>query len=747
MRIRIQIVLFTLLAIFALWQCAYYNYLFNAKKEYEQGIRFLQKNPGKKQNPQARQAFEKTIEKCWKLIEIYSDKSKYADDALLYIIKSEFHLNKLAQAELHARQFISKYADSELIPEAYLWYGKILVKQGNIKEGTDYLYKAINSASKNFIKAYGYYELGYIAFQNEDYEKALELFQKALKEKIQSEYKAFLQFYLGESYYQQGMYKEAIKRFKKVEKFSPSIDIEYKTKFHMARSYMELGKYKEAHKILRKMLTAPRFKNFVPLIKTEIAHIFEKQGKLDEAVLRYKEVVRERVSNPGTALAAFRLGRLYETQLSDVDSAVYYYGMVKKSYAQFDSVEQAEYRKNFLSKLKEIKDAIRQDSKLVYRLEHDSFFRDSLYKAQLEDSIRRELEKLQGINPDSSDTTLKRLDSLQALSHQDSLKKTMLDSLQKAREDSLKKVQGKGEPSQGQTEEEFRRQMLGEESAQSQNKQNTSGSKKKQEKEKIKKKKPLERRKLPQIKQDLMKNKYHLAEFFLLETENYDSARVNYEKFLATYQDSILTPKALYSLYYIYSQPEFADSVKRDSLERILIEQYPESPFTQQILKQKGMVQDTASLDSLEEVGHRLFVEAEKRMDNGDIEGALDLYQQVAEMDSNLIWAAKAQLARAWIYEHVLNDIPRAIQEYTYLAEHYPQPEFVALAKKKIAPPETGAAADTMLAAADTTMKDTSTVAQLDTAVVAHGIVGLPDLSHSERYRQWRMRRARSVNR
>ena len=747
MKKRIILILLTLFFFAVNWQCAYYNYLFNAKKQYELGIKFLQKNPGKVQNPQARQAFEKTIEKCWKLIEIYSDKSKYADDALLYIVKSEFYLNKLTQASLHVKQFISKYPQSDLIPEAYLWYGKILVKEGNIKEGTEYLYKAINASDKSFIKAYGYFELGSIAFEAQDYEKALELFQKALKEKIQPVYKAFLQFYLGESFYQQGMYKEAIKRFKKVEKFSPSIDIEYKTKFHLARSYAELGKYKEAHKILRKMLTAPRFKNFVPLIKTEIATIFEKQGKLEEAVQRYKEVVREHVSNPGTALAAFNLGRLYENELSDVDSAVYYYGMVKKSYARFDSVEIAEYRKNFLSKLKEIKDAIRKDSRLVYRLEHDSFFRDSLYKAQLEDSLRRELEKLQGVSSDTSDTSLIARDSTHALSYEDSLKKALRDSLQKAREDSLKKAQGEGGENQFMSEEDFRKQLLGDEGG-TQNKQTDKQKEKKQSKEKKKKKKPLERRKLPQIKQDLMRSKYHLAEFFLLETENFDSARVNYEKFLANYQDSVLTPKALYSLYYIYSQPEFRqDSLKRDSLANVLIQQYPESPFTYQILKHRGVLQDTSSRDSLEQLGHQLFREAEKRFDEGDVQGALDLYQQVAEMDSNLIWSAKARLARAWIYEQVLNDIPRAVEEYTLLAEHYPQPEFVALARKKIAPPGTQAVSDTLLASADTTAQDTSTVAQLDTAVIAHGIVGLPDLSHSERYRQWRMRRARMSNR
>ena len=81
--------IYLILSSIFLLNCAYYNTLFNAKKSYNDGIEIIQKEPEKESHPQANKFFEQTIEKCWKLIELYSDKSKYADDALLYIIKSE----------------------------------------------------------------------------------------------------------------------------------------------------------------------------------------------------------------------------------------------------------------------------------------------------------------------------------------------------------------------------------------------------------------------------------------------------------------------------------------------------------------------------------------------------------------------------------------------------------------------------------------------------------------------------------
>jgi hypothetical protein len=69
---RLRYLLIVLFAITA--GCAYYNTLFNAKRSYNEGI----KAAGESSDPPAaaRKHFETTIEKCWKLIELYSDQSK-----------------------------------------------------------------------------------------------------------------------------------------------------------------------------------------------------------------------------------------------------------------------------------------------------------------------------------------------------------------------------------------------------------------------------------------------------------------------------------------------------------------------------------------------------------------------------------------------------------------------------------------------------------------------------------------------
>lgn len=754
--------LIILLSVFVL-RCAYYNTLFNAKKEYELGIEILQGEPDKQTHPQADRHFSQTIDKCWKLIDLYTDKSKYADDAFLLIIKSEFNLNKVAQSKSHLNQFLAKYPKSELIPEAYLWAGKISLAEKNKDQGLEYLNRSITATNDSKIRAQAYYELGNYAFENGDFGGAIQSFEKALNEKISKQYAAFIQFYLGEASFQEGEYKEAIKRYRTVAKFSPSLDVEYKTKYNLARSYSAVGNNKEALKILRKMLTAPRFKNFVPFIKSEIANIYHKQGNDIDAIELYKEVILARIPNPGTALASFQLAEIYQNTIHNVDSAVYYFGEVRKLYPRWDSVQVAENNRLFLTQLKEIKDGIKNDSRLVFRLENDHYFRDSLYKAQMEDSLFGQLNKsdmspldsalmdstfIDSLITDSLLNDTLTLDSL--ISLPDSVRDSILiafkdtlhvrDSLRQVlRADSLRQRQAAGDFIQRGKTQKNQTSQLG-----------RAGPNNRRKKKEVRK---LEKRKLPAIKDDLKKNKYHLAEYFLLEVQNYDSALYHYKRFLKSYDDSVLTSKALYSMYFIYGQSSFRDSVKQDSLANILVTKYPDSPFTKEILKQKGLYQEERKPENSDAAAENLFLKAEKLYDSGQIDSALTLYRKVSEIDTALIWSAKAQLARAWIYEHDLNDTDQAIKEYKSLHDNFSLNEFKLFAEKKIAKPVEKENTPAVQQSSDSLLAVSPSDSSGKAAVLASNVPAnqrpeeidqssLPSVAKTKRYRQWRQARS-----
>lgn len=730
-------------ALFLISGCAYYNTLFNAKNSYKEGLKAIQESSDQKTTPQAaKKHFEDTIDKCWKLIELYSDKSKYADDALLYIGKSEFYLERYAQSEQHLKQFIQKYPESNLLSEAHLWYAKVLLKENEVEKANEYFLLVINNAKEAQLRSEANLSLGLYAFENENYDQSIDYFQRALKENINDEYKALLHHHLGEAYYIQKEYKSAVEQYKKVENFNPTVDVEFKSKLHLAKSYSELEKYNDAERLLKKMLTAPRFQVNIPVIKSTLGEVYERQDRIEEAVDIYTEVVKERKPGEGTAQAAYDLAHLYETYYHNIDSAVVYYGKVSQLYAKFDSADAANKKKGFLSEFKGIRDKINYEEKLVYRLKNEPSFRDSLYKAQYEDS----LEKLSGASPQQQEQQTTEEDSLlRWQAYRDSVALGLIDTTAEALADSLQNQEADSLAQQSEEDifQGFRNTGNEPEVTDplSEVPQPNTGAIKPEEE-----KKPIEKRKLPQIEFDLMNNRFHLAEFYLLKEQNYDSAAYHYHKFLETYEDSILSPKALYSLIYIYKSPGHKDPQKVEELEKQILDNYPNSVFARHILRGKGLLKEEEPPPTPEEEAEELFLQAESLYFAGELSRSVQTYNYIASLDTSWLISAKAQYAAAWIYEHDLVMRDSALAAYQKLVDNYPTAtDYVKVAKKKTTPvtetEKTTSAVDTSSQAGAAPDSAALVPGGEITAGAAAFVVGSEDILQ-EKIR-WRIRRDR----
>ncbi|MGH1363130.1 MAG: tetratricopeptide repeat protein [Calditrichia bacterium] len=691
--------------------CAYYNTLFNAKQSYNDGIKELEKAGGNSANSKnlgrnnsansSKKFFETTIEKCWKLIEIYSDENKYADDALLYIAKSEFHLQKYSSAKLHLDQFLKKYPRSDLLAEANLFYAKTLLRENDVDEANRLFRNVLSSSKDGNIRSQANLELGLFAFENQDYQEAISHLEDALKEDISDEDRSRLHYNLGESYYIQKKYKEALKQYQDVEKYQPSVATDYQSRLQRAKTLARLEQYDDANKLLRKMLTAPRFQTFIPVIRNAIGENYQRQGLLDDAVETYREIVRDRRSSSGTAQAAVNLARLYEYTFNDIDSAVTYYSKVKTLFGRYDSLEAVQNKSRFLGEFKEIRDKIDNEEKLISRLTYDETFRDSLYRAQFDDSVRL-AEKL--INPTADPEDLE--DDEDENEEEDPIAAALRDTSQTngqnvpdslkqasntnpdpfaANEDVRRNDDNRAEP----PDEDGRRDDFGrgrDREGLDDDEDDTDRTSGNRSKEPDKKKKPLEKRKLPQIEFDYMNNRFALAEYYLLKVENEDSASHYYQEFLSTYDDSVLTPKAVYSLIYIHELEGYEDPTLVDSLEKILVNEYPNSLFSRDILQARGIIQKDV-LKTKEEQAEKLFREAEKLYFDGSVQQAFNTYSQIARVDTSLEVSAKAQYARAWIFEYDFQQTDSSLNAYKMLIDRYPlASEYVSMARAKTQP-------------------------------------------------------------
>ena len=197
------------------------------------------------------------------------------------------------------------------------------------------------------------------------------------------------------------------------------------------------------------------------------------------------------------------------------------------------------------------------------------------------------------------------------------------------------------------------------------------------------KKPPQKMRTLAEIESSLHRNRFAMAEFFLLNMANYDSAETSYKLFLSVSSDSILIPKTFYALYYIYSYG-LKDQARADSMKLEIIQKYAETPYAAYFDSKKQ--EDDNEQEEVSPYYYK-YLESEAFLYAGTYDQAIESFTRVAVEDSGSVYAQKARYAIAWIYEHKLEDISKAIDAYTIVQDEYPNSEMGKIAKNKIKVP------------------------------------------------------------
>ncbi|EHO43080.1 LOW QUALITY PROTEIN: hypothetical protein Calab_3481 [Caldithrix abyssi DSM 13497] len=644
-----------ILALIFLLGCAYYNTFFNAKKYYNQALKKQKNVKSSKNTRRCEKNYQTAIEKSWKLIKIYGDSNKYADDALLLIGKAYYHIGDYTKAERTLNQFLLKFLKSELIPEAKLWLARTYVAQDKKEEALELLNSLLSQKLPKRLAAEAFYILGKLHFEQEDYEEAIDFLSRAVEITRDDEIKGDALFMMGDAYYQLQQYDNAIESYDVLSKLDIPAIREYEATAKKVESLIELERYEEAEKILRKMLGSPRFKDQFSLIETRLANLYEIQGETDLARDYYYEIIKKYPRKEGAILSYYYLGQLYEFEYANFDSAQVYYQKVKNLKTHPEVLQDAREKANLLKEYLKIRDQLRKDYRDLAKLERgDSLLTDSMEVAG--DSVlvgqKEELNTAQSLTPSMGEKPKvafeipRRENDVfweRVRSYKDSLSRFRRDTTL-TYEDSLKIFP----------------------------------------KKKLKKraKKVLVSRTPEEVNESFKKNTFAKAEFFLLKYQNYDSAAASYRTFIKQFEDSVLTPKSYYALYYIYHNLKH-DSLKADSIKQLIIATYPNTIYGQKLSGKTELKTD------IEEVSqsHTLYRQAEDLMDHGDYQKALKFLQEIALKDSGSVWAQKARFAIAYIYEKHLKDVQKAIDAYSELIKEYPKSKYAAIAKRKIAPP------------------------------------------------------------
>ena len=169
-----------------------------------------------------------------------------------------------------------------------------------------------------------------------------------------------------------------------------------------------------------------------------------------------------------------------------------------------------------------------------------------------------------------------------------------------------------------------------------------------------------------------------LAELYLFNLGEPDSALSIYQRVLSLSDSSDLAPKAHYVIGLIY-----ADSLKNESAAReqfqLLLDQHPNTPYT---VEARTRLNQKHADDALAETQ---FLQAEKRIQEGiPAQDIAPIYRQIADEYPNSLFAPKALFALAWTYENDLDQREQAKTIYEQVQERYPLTQYGKIATDKL---------------------------------------------------------------
>lgn len=312
----------------------YFNIYYNAKdlfKEAERQIAEQRKNPYESFDvpppANANGNLTKVIEKCSKILQ-FNKESSFVDKSLLMIGKSFYYQQNYIKALRKFQELTSTMQNSSLIPEARLWIGKTEMAMKNFASAEKILNEVRKVAKENGddeIIVETLIEETRYALDQKEYEKAITLLNEVLSVSGDNSIRAITSYQMGLLYYEKSDFTKAAAAFKGVHNYSPSFELQLDASLQFAKSLRALKDYTNALETLADLRSEAKYSDSYDRIDLENGITRMAMGEKEAALKYLTEVDTAYKTTISAGNAKFEIGKLYETEFFNYDSAYKYY--------------------------------------------------------------------------------------------------------------------------------------------------------------------------------------------------------------------------------------------------------------------------------------------------------------------------------------------------------------------------------------------------------------------------------------
>ena len=620
----------------------YFNVYYNAKLNYELAIEEINKAQVDlfefKQPPlpsNADKQLTKVIEKCSNILQ-YSADTDYFEDALLIIGKAYYYKQNYSKA---LRKFIELEGlpENDLQLENQLWIGKTQLKMRNFNEGLNVLndvkIAAIEAEEDKILEDAYVSHISFLFFQ-EEFESSVDIINKFLEISDNDKVKADVLFQLGKIYLSMEDYENAIKAFESVKDYDPIPDVEFNSKIELVKTLKTGKRIDEAFELAEDLRGQDIYEKYFDQVDLELGNLYMEKGDLESAESQFLIVDTTYNNSESAGKARVNLGRLWEYDYMDYDSALFYYKRASSSFLQPDEKTEVISKVNKLSKYFTMRNSLAKNVRNIdYLKDPQTFIDDSLkYVEEIEilvqDSIiaKSQDPNSQNLNnnQNSNQTVNQNTNQNNTTSGRDGRNRTVMIDRNTKEAETLLRLQ------------KLRREVP---------------------------ERPI--LSLDTLNTIVINEKFDMGNLFFIELEVPDSAFYYYNNILENYEFNELTPKVEFALgsYYLTQN----DTIRSNEIFEKIYNEYQGSNVAVQAGQRLGLISESSEVDT----SAVLYSEAEEKMLNSDYDNAIkDLYN-LSEKFPESIYAPKALYTAGWILEHELKNLDSAAVVYDTLSQRY----------------------------------------------------------------------------
>ena len=361
---------------------AYFNTYYNAERLFTEAEEEIWTQPAVKfsgrdylapvmATPGAKTKLTSVIEKCSKLLADNSE-SGLVDNCLLYIGKSFFYQGEYQRAERKFLELLEGYPESDLVPEARMMLAYSFYKAGD-REGAQRASEAMTALAaeieEEWLAGRAAAIQGQLAIDREDYEQATRHILVAVEDEPVREQRVTLYLKLAELYEKLGDPRRALEAYNEASSLSTDFVGEYKGMIGSARMMTALGEYDDALDRLDDLRSNSNFREYFGEIDFAIGSVYRLSGDLDEALQQYQYVDTAYARTEASAKAVFELGRLYEEEFGELDSARVTYTRGRTAFPQAEISKEIIRRADYMNRYAALRTDIAKYDSLLSALD------------------------------------------------------------------------------------------------------------------------------------------------------------------------------------------------------------------------------------------------------------------------------------------------------------------------------------------------------------------------------------------